>query len=242
VITTLLAHTQTVQAGSGILDPMYWLGGDGPLGSAILPGLLTVLFIETGLFFPLLPGDSLLFTSGMLTQQHDAFAPLWQVLVLCPIAAFCGNQAGYWIGHFFGDKLRERPDGRIFKQRYLTEAHEFAEKWGSATIILCQFVPIVRTYAPLTLGISRMPYRKYLPFSIIGVLLWTVGVTLLGVWLGQYEFVRTHIDAILIGVVLLSILPILVTALGKWRSGRASRSAAAENPTAATAEGDRPVG
>lgn len=224
----VLADTVSLQAGSGILDPMYWLSSGGPFGAAILPALLTVLFIETGLFFPLLPGDSLLFTSGMLTQQDDPFAPLWLVLVLCPIAAFLGNQAGYWIGHFFGDKLRERPDGRIFKQKYLTEAHEFAEKWGSATIILCQFVPIVRTYAPLTLGISRMPYRKYLPFSILGVLLWTVGVTLLGVWLGQYEFVRTHIDAILIGVVLVSVIPIALTAFARWRGGRRDRRAATE--------------
>lgn len=215
--THLLAdQTQQVLAlGPAFMDPEFWLSGDGIFGKAILPALLAVVFIESGLLFPFLPGDSLLFTAGLLTQQENPFAPLWVVLVTAPIAAFLGDQVGYFIGNRWGNHIQERPDGRIFKKAYITEAHQFFEKWGPATIILCRFVPIVRTYAPLVAGMAGMRYRVFVTFNVIGALLWAAGVTALGAWLGQFTFVKDHIDLILIGIVLVSVLPMVITAAPK---------------------------
>lgn len=228
VITHLLAEQapQVLALGPGFMDPEFWLSGDGPFGKAILPAMLTVVFIESGLLFPFLPGDSLLFTAGLLTQQDNPFAPLWVVLVTAPIAAFLGDQVGYFIGNRWGHHLRERPDGRFFKQAYIHESHEFFEKWGPATIILCRFVPIVRTYAPLVAGMAGMRYRVFVAFNVIGALLWAAGVTALGAWLGQFTFIKEHIDLILIGIVLVSVLPMLITAgpklLARIRNGPAA--------------------
>ena len=215
--THLLAdQAQHVMAlGPGFMDPEFWLSGDGPFGKAILPALLAVVFIESGLLFPFLPGDSLLFTAGLLTQQDNPFAPLWVVLVTAPIAAFLGDQVGYFIGNRWGHHLRERPDGRLFKQAYIHEANAFFEKWGPATIILCRFVPIVRTYAPLVAGMAGMRYRVVVTFNVVGAVLWAAGVTALGAWLGQFDFIKEHIDFILIGIVLVSVLPMLITAVPK---------------------------
>lgn len=214
VITHLLADpAATVSASPALLDPMYYLSGSGPFGSAILPGLLLVVFIESGLLFPFLPGDSLLFTAGMLTRQADPFAPLWLVLVTAPLAAFLGDQVGYFIGNRFQDHLRTRPDGRIFKQAYLTEAHEFFDKWGPWAVVLARFVPIVRTFTPLVAGMAAMRYRTFVSFNVIGAIGWAAGVTALGAVLGDVPFIRDHIDLILIGIVAVSVLPIVIGAL-----------------------------
>ncbi len=119
---------------------------------------------------------------------------------------------GYFIGNRWGHHLRERPDGRIFKQVYIREAHEFFDKWGPATIILCRFVPIVRTYAPLVAGMAGMRYRVFVLFNMVGAVLWAAGVTALGAWLGQFALIKEHIDLILIGIVLISVIPMAVTA------------------------------
>ena len=212
--------SQTPAMGPQWMDPLYLLGGDGPFGAFILPGILAIVFVESGLLFPLLPGDSLLFTAGMLSVQENPFAPLWMVAGLIPVAAFCGDQCGYWIGRKFGDHLKNRPDGKVFKQEYLDQSHEFFEKHGPITVIICRFVPIVRTYAPLVAGMSRMDYRVFLPFSVAGSLLWGAGVTLLGAWLGQYEFVSKNIEVIFIGIVLLSITPGIFGAVKGWLASR----------------------
>lgn len=233
VNTHILAEQaqHVVALGPGFMDPEFWLSGDGPFGDAILPALLAVVFIESGLLFPFLPGDSLLFTAGLLTQQDSPFAPLWVVLVTAPIAAFLGDQVGYFIGNRWGHHLRERPDGRVFKQAYITEAHEFFEKWGPATIILCRFVPIVRTYAPLVAGMASMRYRVFVAYNVVGAVLWAAGVTTLGAWLGQFTFIKDHIDLILIGIVLVSVLPMLITAgpklIARIRNGPSVPSAPA---------------
>lgn len=222
--TSLLASGGDVRdlaiPGKQILDPMWWLGGQGPFGSLILPILLVVVFIESGLLFPFLPGDSLLFTAGLLTRSADPFAPLWLILVTAPIAAFLGDQVGYWIGHKFEAPLRSRPDGRIFKQAYIRESHEFFEKHGPITIIICRFVPIVRTYAPLVAGMSGMRYKVFIAYNAVGAVLWAAGVTLLGWLLGNIEFIRTHIDLILVVLVLVSVIPMILTAATKLMQRR----------------------
>ncbi|ANI93651.1 DedA family protein [Dietzia timorensis] len=201
--------------GGQILDPDFWLSGDGPFGNFILPVLLAVVFIESGLLFPFLPGDSLLFTAGLLTRLDDPFAPLWVILVTAPIAAFLGDQVGYWIGHKFEKPLLARPDGRIFKQAYIRESHEFFEKHGPITIVICRFVPIVRTYAPLVAGMSGMRYKVFITYNVIGAVAWAAGVTFLGWLLGEIQFIRDHIDLILILIVLVSVLPMIIAGARK---------------------------
>lgn len=210
----------TLALGPHWLDPMYLLSGSGPFGNFILPGIWLIVFIESGLLFPLLPGDSLLFTAGLLSRQPDPFAPLWVLLIALPLASFCGDQCGYWIGRTFGSKLQNRPDGKIIKKAYIEESHEFFKKHGPITVIICRFVPIVRTYAPLVAGISHMNYRIFLPFSICGALLWGCGVTLLGAWLGKYQFIGDNIEAIFICIVLISILPGIITFVRKALAAR----------------------
>lgn len=206
------AVTTTLALGPDWLDPMYLLSGSGPFGQAILPVLLAIVFIESGLLFPLLPGDSLLFTAGLLANQPDPFAPLWLVVVLCPIAAILGDQVGYFIGHKFHPKIVTMPDGRIFKQAYVKRTEQFFDKWGPITIVLCRFVPIVRTYAPLVAGMAGMRYRTFITYNILGGVLWGAGVVLLGAVLGQITFVREHIEPIFLLIVLISILPGIIGA------------------------------
>lgn len=209
----------TVMAlGPQWLDPMHLLSGSGPFGAAILPAIFVIIFIESGLFFPFLPGDSLLFTAGLLASQPDGFAPLWQVLLITPIAAILGDQVGYWIGHRFHPALRKRKDGRFFKQEHLHRSEEFFAKYGSITIILCRFVPFVRTYAPLVAGMSGMRYRTFIVFNIIGGVLWASGIVYLGSLLGGVEFVRNNIEAIFLGIVAFSIVPALFGVVQKSRS------------------------
>lgn len=226
------ALVTTMALGPTWMDPMYLLSGSGPFGSLILPGIALIVFIESGLLFPLLPGDSLLFTGGMLAVQPDSFAPLWAVIAACMCAAFLGDQSGYWIGRKFGEALSKRPDGRIFKHAYLTQSHEFFAKHGPITVIICRFVPIVRTYAPLVAGMSRMNYRVFLPFSVCGATLWGGGVTLLGAWLGHYDFIRENIEPIFLLIVFVSILPGIFGAAKKFLDARRAGSSAAEEPEA----------
>ncbi|MBD0863471.1 VTT domain-containing protein [Gordonia sp. zg691] len=210
MIDSALATTTTNLALlPGFLDPVNLLNS---FGGWMLAGLLLVVFIESGLLFPLLPGDSLLFTAGLIVAAKSAeiepFAPLWVLLVTIPIAAFLGDQVGYWIGKKLGYSLF-RPDAKILKQVYIEEAHEFFEKHGPVTIILARFVPIVRTYAPLVAGAAKMRYPTFLLYNAVGAIAWGVGVTLLGYFLGQIEFIRDNVDYIFLFIVFISVLPII---------------------------------
>lgn len=190
-------------------------------GSWALWGVAAVVFIETGLLFPILPGDSLLFTAGMLTTGGVITQPLWLVCLVLFAAAVLGDQCGYLIGKFVGPKLFRRQDSRIFKQSYIDQTYEFFDKYGGRAIILARFVPIVRTYIPVAAGVGHMPYRHFLPYNAIGGLLWAVGVTLLGAGLGQFSFVKDNIEPILLGIVFVSVLPMVIEI---WRARRAKRN------------------
>lgn len=195
----------------GFLDPVNLLNS---FGTWVLLGLLIVVFIESGLLFPLLPGDSLLFTAGLVAASKSAeippFAPLWVLLVLIPVAAIAGDQVGYWIGARGGTSLFKHDNARLFKKKYLDESHAFFERHGPITIVLARFVPIVRTYAPLVAGAARMRYRIFLTYNVIGGVLWGAGVTLLGYLLGQIAVVRDNIDLIFLLIVATSVVPIIV--------------------------------
>ncbi|AEI09784.1 putative membrane protein [Corynebacterium resistens DSM 45100] len=214
--------TTTLALGPAWLDPMQLLSGSGPFGTAILPAMLVIVFIESGLLFPLLPGDSLLFTAGLLANQPDPFAPLWLVMVLSPVAAILGDQVGYYIGHRFQPHIANRPDGRIFKQAYVKQTEEFFAKHGPITVILCRFVPIVRTYAPLVAGMAKMSYRTFIAYNVIGGVIWGAGVVGLGAMLGEIAFVRNNIEAIFLGLVALSVVPGIFGIVKSWTSKRKS--------------------
>ena len=208
----------TLALGPSWLDPNTLLDNFG------IWGLLLVVFAESGLligFF--LPGDSLLFTCGLLITSNQLDFPLWAAVALICVAAVLGDQAGYLFGKKVGPSLFSRPDSRLFKQENVVKAHEFFEKYGPKSLVLARFVPIVRTFTPIIAGVSGMKYRSFLTFNIIGGVLWGAGVTLLGSWLGKIDFVKSNIEAILILIVLVSVIPIAIEFLR-------ARSKAKKNP------------
>lgn len=213
----------TLALGPSWLDPNYLLDTFG------IWGLLLIVFAESGLligFF--LPGDSLLFTAGLLITSGELDFPLWLAIVLICVAAILGDQAGYMFGKKVGPALFTRPDSRFFKQENVTKAHEFFEKYGPKSLVLARFVPIVRTFTPIIAGVSGMRYRSFLTFNILGGILWGAGVTLLGSWLGGIDFVKKNIEAILILIVFLSVVPII---LEFWRA-RSQKKKAGPQQTA----------
>lgn len=202
-----------------IMHPVEFLTSPSIIGY-IIPTIAIIIFIETGLLFPLLPGDSLLFAGGMIAAQGQVNIGLL-VLAVC-VAAFAGDQSGYWIGRFFGRSLEQRPDSRFFKHEWLEKAHAFFEDKGSVAIILARFVPIVRTFSAVVAGISSMNYRIFAAWDVVGALLWGASVPLLGYWLGQYDFIRKNVEVFFIIIVILSIAPFFVK---KIRQHRARKTA-----------------
>ena len=195
----------TLALGPSWLDPNYLLD------TYSIWGLLLIVFAESGLligFF--LPGDSLLFTAGLLITAGTLDFPLWAAIALICVAAILGDQAGYMFGKKVGPSLFNRPDSRLFKRENVVKAHEFFEKYGPKSLVLARFVPIVRTFTPIVAGVSGMKYRSFLVFNVIGGVLWGVGVTLLGSWLGNIEFVHKNIEAILLLIVFVSVVPIII--------------------------------
>lgn len=204
-----------------------WLSPDALVGAGLLV-LLLVVFTESGLLFGFfLPGDSLLFTAGLLIHTQDVL-PLWLVLVTVPSAAIAGDQVGYLIGKKAGPHVFNRPDSRFFQQEYVDKAYAYFERYGGRTIVLARFVPIVRTFAPVVAGVSRMRYRTFVFYNVIGGILWGAGVVLLGYWLGQIQFVADNIEPIILLIVGISVLPIAVEVLRARREQRTGPPPAAE--------------
>lgn len=167
--------------------------------------LFLIIFCETGLVItPILPGDSLLFAAGALSVG-GVISPMW-LIVLLIIAAILGDTVNYWIGHLFGPKLAKKFP-RIIKQDYLDRTHAFYEKYGGETIILCRFVPIVRTFAPFVAGIGSMTYGKFLLYNVIGAVIWVVIFIAGGYYFGQLKFVKEHFGLVELAIIFLSILP-----------------------------------
>lgn len=194
------------------------------LGSLALLGVIGIIFAECGLligFF--LPGDSLLFVTGLLVAQGFIHTPLWLVCLLLSIAAVAGNITGYWIGRKAGPSIFKRPDSRFFKQEYADHAHDFFVRHGKRAIVMGRFVPIVRTFLTVTAGVARMNPRVYNAYSLIGGVLWATGLTLLGYYLGQVEVIKNNIELIAIGIVILSFIPVAFE-LRRSRRSRADRA------------------
>ena len=215
MLLTLDPTPATVLAlGPSWLAPEYFIG----LG---LVALLVVVFVETGLLIGfMLPGDSLLFTAGLLVAEGTFDIPLWVLLVTVPLAAIAGDQVGYTIGRQAGPRVFNRPDSRLFQQEFVDKAYSYFERYGPRTIVLARFVPIVRTFAPVVAGVSRMHYRTFLIYNVVGGVLWGAGVTALGYFLGQVAFVRSNVEIIILAIVGLSVLPILFELLRARREHR----------------------
>jgi membrane-associated protein len=202
---------------SALLNPTHLIDTFG------LVGMMVVLFAECGLlvgFF--LPGDSLLFTAGLLVAG-GLVAPLWLVLLLLPVAAVAGNLVGWWIGRKAGPAVFQREDSRLFKQRHVQRAQDFFDRNGARTIVLARFVPVVRTFATVMAGVARMDFRRFALYSLVGGVVWTTAVTLLGYWLGHVALVRNHIELFIVAVVAVSLVPVAVEA---WRSRGPARAGA----------------
>jgi len=188
-------------------------------GSGALLVLAVILFAECGLligFF--LPGDTLLFAAGIFIATHTIKTSLGVFLVVAPLAAILGNLVGYWIGYRAGPVVFHRPNSRLFRPEYVTRAHDFFERFGSWTIIIGRFVPIVRTVATVMAGVGRMRFSVYALYTVIGGILWCDGVLLLGRALGTIDWVQAHkgwLDYIVVGVVVVGLAP---AALHYWQS------------------------
>ncbi|WP_024817255.1 DedA family protein [Arthrobacter sp. 31Y] len=207
------------------LNPDVFLR-DSPLGPWVVLLVCAIVFAETGLlvgFF--LPGDSMLFTAGLLVSTGAIEFNLWAMCAMIIVAAIIGNQTGYLIGSKAGPAIFNKPDSRLFKKENVESAHAFFEKHGGKALILARFVPIIRTFVPVIVGVAQMDKRKFFLFNVIGAVLWGGGVTLLGAWLGQFEWVGNNIDIIFIVIVLISVIPIFIE-IG--RGFMAKRRAAAE--------------
>lgn len=190
-----------------------WIEADFLIETFGMLGILAIVFVESGLLVGfMLPGDSLLFTAGLLSA-NGTLPDIWILLVTIPIAAIAGDQVGYAIGRKAGPAVFKRPDSRFFREEYVERSREFFDRYGARTIVIARFVPIVRTLAPVMAGVSRMNYRTFLIFNVIGGICWGVGITTLGYFLGQIEFVRENLEPIILGIVALSVLPIAIELL-----------------------------
>lgn len=180
-------------------------------GTAIYILLFLIIFVETGLVaMPFLPGDSLLFTAGLFARTgHLDMAYLFGLLF---VAAVLGDNSNYWIGRTIGIRVFDfKIRGRaIVKKEYLDKTQEFFEKYGTKAIIMARFVPLVRTFAPFAAGVGRMNYKKFFAYDVLGGVLWIGGLLAAGYLLGEVQFIRKHIDLVCIGIVGISVLPMLI--------------------------------
>ncbi len=176
------------------------------MGPWVLVGVALIVFVESGVLFPVLPGDSLIFAAGLL---HIALGlNMWVLILVILVSAFAGAQVGYWIGHRWGRSLF-KPDARFLKTEYLVQAESFFARYGGRALIIGRFIPFVRTFVPLAAGIARFSYPRFLLFNTLGALLWGGGVTWLGAALGEVEFIHENLSVIIILIVFVSVLPMV---------------------------------
>jgi membrane-associated protein len=197
-------HSLMSTLGPSWMDPNYLLEN---FGTALIWVSLVFVFVECGLFFPFLPGDSLLFAMGLFVATGTLPINLGLAIVLLFVAAFLGNVVGYEIGRKLGPSIY-RHDGRIVKRRYWDQTAEFFDRHGNKALVIGRFVPFVRTYITVVAGISRMDRRRFFTWSAVGAALWVVVVTLLGFFLGQaFPALQDKLDLAIVVIVLVSLVP-----------------------------------
>jgi membrane-associated protein len=212
-----------------------WLSPDTlltDLGGVALWVAALIIFAECGLllgFF--LPGDSLLFTIGLFIGRGDIDFPLWLACVVMASAAFLGNVVGYEIGRAAGPAIFKRENSRLFKREYVDSTMAFFDRYGPVAIVLARFTPLVRTFITVTAGVGKMDRRKYLTFSAVGAVLWAAGITLLGRALGKVPLFRDHLEAGLLLLVVVSVIPMGIEAYRhRGKSDEAAPQASTQEP------------
>ena len=207
-----------------LLNPIAFLTAVGPWAIVVI---VLMIFIETGLLFPFLPGDSLVFAAALLSTTLRL--PLWILIPVVAAAAIAGGHSGYAIGARIGPRLF-KPKARIFKTKYQQEADAFVARYGAVAIVLARFVPIVRTFVPPIVGMSRMPLRRFAVWNAVGAVGWTALVGLAGYWLGKIAFVANNVDLIAVILVLVSVLPIVIERIVHRRREQQSAQKIAPTP------------
>ncbi|MEP6799735.1 MAG: VTT domain-containing protein [Lapillicoccus sp.] len=213
---TSLAPVLAPALGPGWMDPNYLFD---QFGTAFIWVSLAIIFIECGLLFPILPGDSLLFAIGLFIASGQLNLNIGVALVVLFVAAFLGNVSGYEIGRAVGPALYHR-NGRIIKRKYFTQTEAFFDKHGSKALVIGRFVPIVRTFITVVAGMGRMHRRHFFVWSAVGALLWVVLVTLAGYFLGSaFPAIGKNLDVAIIVVVALSLVPAVIELVRHRRKG-----------------------
>ncbi len=226
---------------TGLLDPQSLIDGSG--GWALLV-ICAIVFCETGLligFF--LPGDTLLFFTGVLTFTGHLTQPLWLTILAITVAAIVGDQLGFTIGRRTGPAVFERREAGLFSKASVLRTQHFFDRFGASAVTVARFVPVVRTIAPVAAGVGHMRRRTFTLFNVVGAVIWTTAVVLLGYWLGHIpgvaDFVSKYLDFILIGIVVVSIVPLLIRLLASRKAARTAASGSADAPLDADRDADR---
>jgi membrane-associated protein len=200
------------------MDPQYLLD---QFGSLFFWVSVAIIFIECGLLFPILPGDSLLFAAGLFIANGSIHINIVVACVILSAAAFAGNVVGYEIGRAVGPPLYQR-DGRILKQKYFDQTTVFFDKYGNKALVLGRFVPIVRTFITVVAGVGRMDRRRFFTWSAVGAVLWATGITLLGYFLGQaFPVLQDKLELAIIAIVAVSVVPVGVEYVRHRRQAKA---------------------
>lgn len=212
MIPALLSLPTLALFGIDWLDPEWIINS---LGPAVLIGVCLIVFLETGvLVLAFLPGDSLLFTVGLMTATGVIPYPIGVTCLLVFIAAFLGDQMGFSLGRKLGPAIFSRESSRLFNPENVKRTGAFFEKYGPKAIILARFLPVFRAFVPAAAGVGQMRRRYFLVYNLIGALLWGVGVTLIGFFLGKIPFVNAYAEFFILGIVFVSGIPLLIE-LGK---------------------------
>lgn len=212
--------------GPGWMDPNYLLQ---QFGQQFFWVSVAIVFIECGLLFPILPGDSLLFAMGLFISNGSVHLNLGVALVVLSVAAFAGNVVGYEIGRAVGSPLYER-DGRFLKKKYFDQTHAFFDKHGNKALVIGRFVPVVRTFITVVAGIGRMDRKRFFTWSLVGAVLWACSVTLLGYFLGkQFPALANNLELAIVVVVALSLVPAVVEWLRHRHQAKSAISARSDD-------------
>jgi membrane-associated protein len=211
----------------GFLDPQGLIEGSGPWGLLVV---CAIIFVETGLLIGfVLPGDTLLFFTGVLTFSGVLNVPLPIVIGAVILSAVLGDQLGYFIGHRLGPSVFQRKQAGLISKSSLERTYSFFARYGARTVTIARFVPVVRTVAPVAAGTGKMPYRRFLIYNVVGGVLWAVLIILAGYFLGQIpgvaDFVSQYIDIILIGIVVLSVSSLGLNLLRRRKAQRSAEGA-----------------
>lgn len=207
------------------MDPQYLLS---TFGSQFFWFSALIVFIECGLLFPILPGDSLLFAVGLFISTGQVHVNIAVACVVLSAAAFLGNVVGYEIGRAAGTPLYDR-DGRVLRQKYFDQTTAFFEHHGNKALVIGRFVPVVRTFITVVAGVGKMDRRRFFTWSLVGAVLWATGITLLGYFLGHaFPVLQDNLELAVLAIVAVSLVPALVEYLRHRRRVHATADEAAD--------------